>query len=246
MKTSRYETQKMLAQYLEAEWGDIIPFNSSSGIRPSTSQSISFYSRVAHEICEHMPLSDVKLIDIGCGTGRLSFELAKLRPKANFYLYDTSAQFKKFSMALLGKEPLPETIPTIGNIPNHFEEILLPTGFEAYSHKFSATNTHVLHEKPASGEYDFVVCLNVIDRLPLAEQAEFISWIFELLRPNGVIVMASPYDYKEFTGDEISDLRSAFRPYATILADADYDYIMRVSARHTHHYRSHVVIGRKN
>lgn len=98
------------------------------------------------------------------------------------------------------------------------------------------------------GFFDLVTCLNLADRVE--KPAVLVADLAKAVRPNGLLILASPLDFDlKFTPDEshwISDLRSLISPDEWLVLDTSAcRYEVRIYSRKTINYGSQVLLARR-
>jgi 2-polyprenyl-3-methyl-5-hydroxy-6-metoxy-1,4-benzoquinol methylase len=235
----------MLAQYLEAEWGDFLPYFTSDadgGLHSAGARSITFYKRMAQILAEYVP-QRASFIDVGGGTGRLCFELSELRPDLDVALFDSSELFTSFARAMAsGRTPL-DRIPIIDGSPAGVGYANDVSSLSEIASRFKASGVRVMESKPQSAEcFDVVACCNVLDRVD--DQSALIDWLVELVSDGGVLAVAAPFDYLTESPQKVTELAQISPPGSKVLFKDDLDYVIRSSPRKILHYKSSLLVLR--
>jgi len=183
-----YETDASVAQYCEFHYGDEI-----FGVP-------NFAVRCA-EICRELTGGRTieRALDLGCATGRASFELARFCAQVTGI--DFSARFIRVCHQLQEHGSIRYAVPDEGELMSFRECTLsgLGLGDTAGRIEFRQGDAHNL--KPQFSGYDLVLAANLIDRL--YDPARFVADIGARLRPGGLLVILSPYTWlEEFTPRE--------------------------------------------
>lgn len=257
----RYSTPDYIATYLLAEWGDLLyprdnPILNSSVLwqnNPAAGGPGYFYTTTASLVrkwASDINIDCRRICDIGGATGRMCFELAEQFTEAHeLVLVEPSAQFCIWSRRLLlgdtnfdGWIPVPDGLesPSYLKVPPASLPKAVP---DVHIYNVSAEDT----PRPA-GYFDIVTCLNVIDRV--SDPTQMISTIGAMLRPGGLLVLASPLHFEEsFTGRSawVQDLKELFNQECWRVAEreADIKYTFLHYRRRLNCYLSQVIGAEK-
>jgi 5-histidylcysteine sulfoxide synthase/putative 4-mercaptohistidine N1-methyltranferase len=183
-----YETDELVAQYCEFHYGDEI-----FGVP-------NFAVRCA-EFCRELTGGRTleRALDLGCATGRASFELARFCAQVTGI--DFSARFISVCHQLQEHGSIRYTIPDEGELVSFRERTLAGLGLDGVADRVEFRQGDALNLKPQHTGYDLVLAANLIDRL--YDPARFVTDIGERLRPGGLLVILSPYTWlEEFTPRE--------------------------------------------
>ncbi|MFD0914685.1 5-histidylcysteine sulfoxide synthase [Methylophilus luteus] len=179
---SHYESDKLLSEYAEFHYGD-----SYFGV-PNFCQALSEY---AIEHLQSRPAA--KALDLGCATGRATFELA--RHFDHVTGIDFSARFIGLALKLAQQGVLRYTMATEGDLISYQERQLAALGLDQVVDKVAFWQGDACNLKPQFTGYDFILAANLIDRLYSPRQ--FLSSIHERLNMGGVLMLTSPYTWQE-------------------------------------------------
>ncbi len=199
-----YENDAAVAQYCDAHYG------------PDKFGIDNFPARLVELCMESMGDRPKKrALDLGCAVGRASFELAKHFDFVSGV--DFSARFIRIAHQLQEKGVIHYQLPEEGEIVSFHEMRLSDLGLAATSAKVEFTQGDAHNLKPQFTGYDLVVAANLLDRL--YDPARFLTTIHERIRPNGLLVIASPYTWlEEFTKKEnwVGGRRRSGEPFTTL------------------------------
>src|SRR5690606_16217030 len=177
---SRYETDKLLSEYAEFHYGDEY-------------FGVPNFSRALVDLVA--PLLDQKpkarALDIGCASGRASFELARFFDQVTGV--DFSARFIGQGVLLAQGESLRYTLTDEGELVSYKSRSLADLGLDAVKHKVEFLQGDACNLKPLLTGYDFVLAANLIDRLH--SPAKFLKGIHERMQMGGLLMIASPYTW---------------------------------------------------
>lgn len=192
MKRNLYETQTYLNEYLFFHYGkpkDFCPYPFAPNV------ALDFQRRVVEKCL--LPVhyrSPTRGLDVGCGVGRSTFELARLVDRA--LGIDNSKNFIRAAKRMARARSIQIRVKEEGDrfasrtvtLPKH-----LPKG----SVSFRVADAQKLSRVPGR-PFHVVLAINLIDRLP--NPRKFLSQLPGLVVPGGQLLIASPYTWmKEYT-----------------------------------------------
>ena len=184
-----YETDELVSQYLEFHYGDGY-------------FGVPNFAKACADICIEQARqngiagSNIRALDIGCAVGRSSFELA--RHFTHVDALDFSARFISAAVELQQAGIKRYTIKDEGELVSFKEIQLKQMGLAENGNRclFMQGDACNLNEK--FNGYDLIFAGNLIDRLYSPKQ--FLATIHERMRPDGLLILASPYTWlEEFT-----------------------------------------------
>ena len=178
--SSRYETDQLVSEYAEFHFGDEY-FNV-----PNFPRALA---QLAIDAMGDKPAR--KALDLGCATGRASFELA--RHFESVTGIDFSARFIGLGVQLAEQGRLRYTLVEEGELVAYKERNLAELGLDAVAHKVEFFQGDACNLKPVFSGYDLIVAANLIDRLYSPEI--FLESVHERLNSGGVLLIASPYTW---------------------------------------------------
>jgi len=179
---SSYETDRLLSEYAEFHYGD-----EYYGVT-------NFPKALAELAIRAMGDKPARrALDLGCATGRATFELA--RHFEHVIGIDFSARFIGLGARLAGQGVLRYTLTDEGDLVSYRERKLADLGLEGVRHKVEFFQGDACNLKPQFAGYDLVLAANLIDRL--YNPAKFLTAIHERLNPGGLLLIASPYTWLE-------------------------------------------------
>jgi SAM-dependent methyltransferase len=213
VNADRYASLEYQAIYLRNEWGDVL----FPDLRPDDAQACAeaeplspdeligdgrpgrFYQRTAAVTATWaagLGITARRVCDVGGSTGRLLHELANRLPDAEeLVLAEPSAAFCRWARRLLLGEDfdrwVPVPGPTLRADHRRVERAVLP---KPISHALIYQVTASDVPRP-EGYFDVVTCTNVLDRVD--DPAAFAGELTRLLRPGGLLVIASPMHFDE-------------------------------------------------
>lgn len=180
--SSHYESDKQLSEYAEFHYGE-----SYFGV-PNFPKALSDF---ALQNLQNRPAA--KALDLGCATGRATFELAKHFDHVTGI--DFSARFIGLALKLAQQGALRYTMVNEGDLVSYHERNLTELALNDVAHKVEFWQGDACNMKPHFTGYDFILAANLIDRLYSPRQ--FLSTIHERLNVGGVLMLTSPYTWLE-------------------------------------------------
>lgn len=178
--SSQYETDKLVSEYAEFHYGD-----EYFGV-PNFSKALVDVA-AAH-------LTDKpkrKALDLGCATGRATFEMAKYFDQVTGV--DFSARFINLGVQLASGDTLRYTLADEGELVSYKSRSLADLGLADTKDKVEFFQGDACNLKPVFAGYDFILAANLIDRL--YSPAKFLTTIHERLNIGGILMLASPYTW---------------------------------------------------
>ncbi|WP_455815419.1 5-histidylcysteine sulfoxide synthase [Pseudomonas graminis] len=241
-----YETDSMVSQYLDFQYGPEY-------------FGVANYAKALVEIACGVTNQRQRALDIGCATGRASFELA--RHFGQVVGMDYSARFIDVALQLTSGEAFRYVTQEEGDLVEYRQIQLkdIDLGPEQAS-RIQFVQGDACNLKPQAEPYDLVLASNLIDRL--RQPRRFLQDITRMIRPGGVLMLSSPYTWlEEFTPKEnwlggIRENGEALSTYQALqrLLAADFDeiepaqdvpFVIRETARKYQHTVAQVTLWRK-
>ena len=185
-KVNVYETDDMVAQYIEFHYGA-----EYYGVPNFPVACIEAVSQYLNE------RATGRALDLGCATGRASFELARLFDQVD--AVDFSARLIEAPTALQQTGSQRYVIQDEGELVS-YKEIKLAefSGYTEVKDKVAFMQGDACNLADKYTGYDLVFAANLIDRL--YDPAKFINAIKDRINPGGLLVLVSPYTWlEEFT-----------------------------------------------
>lgn len=179
---SQYETDAMVAQYLEFQYGQRY-FNVAN-----------FAQSLVQILMQH---SDAvprhKALDLGCATGRASFELAQYFDQVTGL--DFSARFIQQATHLAHGDTVHYTLAVEGELVDYAACNLRQVGLEHVADKVEFFQADACNLKPQFTGYDVILAANLIDRLH--HPKAFLMDIHQRLNIGAILMLTSPYTWLE-------------------------------------------------
>lgn len=180
--SSHYEDDKQLSEYAEFHYGD-----QYYGV-PNFPKALS---DLAIEVMQGRPMTTA--LDLGCATGRATFELAKHFNHVTGI--DFSARFIGLALKLSQQGVLRYAMATEGDLVSYQERTLAELGLEGTASKVEFWQGDACNLKPNFTGYDLILAANLIDRL--YSPSHFLNAIHERLNIGGILMITSPYTWLE-------------------------------------------------
>jgi putative 4-mercaptohistidine N1-methyltranferase len=185
----RYESDVLAAQYCDAHYG------------PQHFGVPNFAVTVAGICLEQMEGRTLgHALDLGCAVGRTSFELAKGGFEQVTGL-DFSTRFFRLATRMRDEGYLRYAFPEEGEIVSFHEIGLEELELDSVRDQVRFYQADACNLLEKFKGYDLVLASNLIDRL--YSPRRFLSTIHERMNPGGLLVITSPYTWREeFTKKE--------------------------------------------
>lgn len=219
-----YERESQLKKYIRSQYG---PFLKDKKYY----QSENFYQKIIQESKPYISSKTVAL-DIGCATGRIVFEYAKLGAKKVCGI-DTSSNFIQFCDLIKNEE----------------KNDLFSIAFEPSILRNTEFMCRDITEYPLPpGSFTFISCINVIDRA-LNPQL-LIEKLYDLLPVGGIVLLVDPYDWNLSPAPRryhVNDMKLFLSREQWSLEKEIFDvpYTVPLSAHTNREYKCHFVIAKK-
>ncbi|WP_370514653.1 5-histidylcysteine sulfoxide synthase [Endozoicomonas sp. OPT23] len=180
--TNPYETDTLVAQYLEFHYGD-----EYFGVKN--------YPQACAEFCHQLMQGQTmtRALDLGCSVGRSSFELARWFRHVDGI--DFSARFISAAAELQHNGKIKFFVPTEGELGDYKKVQLNDFADGIDPERVLFTQGDACNLKPKYNNYDLIFAGNLIDRLN--EPMKFLGTVHERIRDNGLLVITSPYTWLE-------------------------------------------------
>lgn len=182
---SAYETDAMVSQYAEFHYGD-----AALGV-PNFPRAMAQLAIDAHG--RHGNGKRGRALDLGCATGRASFELARVFNQV--IGIDFSARFIQVGIRLAETGAIRYTMPEEGELVSYHERRLDSLGLADTAGRVEFWQGDACNLKDIFGGFDLVLAANLIDRLYAPRR--FLDAVADRLNPGGLLVLASPYTWLE-------------------------------------------------
>ncbi len=247
---SSYESDALLSQYAEFHYGDEL-----FGV-PNFPQALA---DIAIDAQRRLGNGQFKrALDLGCATGRASFELARAFERVAGI--DFSARFIQAGVKLAETGVLRYTLPDEGDLVSYHERRLDALGLADTAARVEFWQGDACNLKDVFVGFDLILAANLIDRL--YSPRRFLADVAHRLNPGGLLLLASPYTWlEEHTKREewIGGVKKDGESYTTLdglkdLLSADYElvqgpqavpFVIRETRRKHQHTLSELTIWRR-
>ncbi len=241
-----YETDQLIAQYLDFHYN-----KNPLGIENLATAAITI-SLQHIELPKHS-----KALDIGCAVGRASFEWAKYVDHVDGI--DFSARFIQHAHTLQQKGHTDYAKRQEGDLTQH-KHISLNKLYpnKKFDH-VSFSQGDATNLKPLYTNYDIIYASNLLDRLSHPKQ--FLHHILSRLKPNGYLILLSPYTWlEEYTEKEhwlggykrngethtsFDGLKEQLQPHCDLCHQQDVPFVIAETARKHQYTFSDLTIWQK-
>lgn len=246
MALNPYETDSMVSQYLDFQYGPRY-------------FGVDNYAEALVKLALSHSQNRGEALDIGCATGRASFELA--RHFEHVTGMDYSARFIDVALQLTTGEDFRYVVPEEGDLVEYRQVRLKDFAItNEQAKRIQFVQGDACNMKPQPARYDLVLASNLIDRL--RQPARFLQDVTPMLRSGGILVLSSPYTWLEaFTpkenwlggvrenGEALTTLQALQRLLAAdfeqIGSPQDMPFVIRETARKFQHTLAQVTLWRK-
>lgn len=228
MSRNPYETRRYLDEYLLFHYDkprDICPF-------PFVPQvALRFHERIVDECLPRLRFpSPTRALDIGCGVGRLTFELTRVVD--NVVGVDSSKCFIEAAQRLAHEHHATVSVKEEGDHATK-RRVSLPRTLRNGRAEFCVGDAQNLASL-AGQPFHVVTLINLLCRLP--NPRKFLSQLPDLVAPHGYLVIASPYSWlKEFTPRRHwiapGTLPALLRPHFRLVSRRDLPFLIREHRR---------------
>ena len=177
-----YESDRQLSEYAEFHYGDAY-------------FGVANFPQTLAQLAIHT-LSDrphAKALDLGCATGRASFELA--RHFDQVIGVDFSARFIQLGVQMRDQGQIRYTLVDEGELVSYKTRSLAALDLAEVAPKVEFVQGDACNLKPQLNDFDFILAANLIDRL--YQPDAFLAQIHQRLKPGGVLMITSPYTWLE-------------------------------------------------
>lgn len=247
-QSAYYEDDTTVAQYLEFHFGE--QWHGEANFPRGL-------AKVAIEAMDGRALG--RALDVGCATGRTSFELA--RGFAHVDGIDFSNKFVEQCKVMVRDEVVRYARPEEGALVSYQERSLASLNLEGTAQRVAFHQGDACDLKPEFTGYDLVLAGNLIDRL--YDPSLFLARIHERLNEDGLLLIASPYTWLEdYTpkdkwvggfqknGEEYTTfdgLRDMLAPHFTLLMEPrSLPFVIRETRNKFQHSFSELTVWEKN
>lgn len=175
-----YESDELLSQYCEFQYGkDVL--------------GVKNFALACTKIATKYTDKKTKALDLGCATGRASFELAKTFDSVEGI--DFSVRFIGVGTRLKTDGYIGWNKPLEGDLVLKSKITLKDLQYEKIAEKVQFWQGDACNLKPNFNSYDLVMATNLIDRL--YQPKLFLEEIKNRINDGGILMITSPYTWQE-------------------------------------------------
>lgn len=242
-----YETDELVSQYCDFQYGE--EHFGVPNFAVACAQKAIAYTK---------GIKQGSALDLGCATGRASFELAKAFDKVCGI--DFSARFVQVGVELQKNNKVGYYQNGEGNIKNRYEVNLEELGLNDVKDKVEFWQGDACNLKPHFKDYDLIMATNLIDRL--YEPHLFLKSVHERINIGGYLVLTSPYTwleeytakefwiggYRDANGKEVSTLdglKQMLQEHFELVATEDVPFVIRETPRKYQHTISQMSVWKR-
>ena len=242
-----YEHDELVNQYADFQYGETY-----FGVE-------NFALKMAELAIEHSKNTPQhRALDIGCATGRCSFELANVFEEVTGI--DFSARFIQVAVNLQEKGMVNFEQKVEGEIYNSLSKNINDFSFSDVKERVEFWQGDACNLKAHFAGYDLILGTNLIDRL--YEPKLFLEKIHERLNEDGILILTSPYTWQEestkkefwlggFKNDKGEDqytlegLKNILEANFELIETQDVPFIIRETVRKFQHTLSQMSVWKK-
>lgn len=242
-----YETDLLVGQYCDFQYGE--EYLGIENFAKGCAQKAIAYSR---------DIRQGRALDLGCATGRASFELAKVFDHVSGI--DYSQAFVQIGKELQINGSISYTQNGEGDIKIRKEVNIDDFGFGDIADKIEFTQGDACSLAPEVKEFDLIMATNLIDRL--YNPYLFLEKIHERINAGGYLMLTSPYTWlEEYTAKELwiggytddsghevttlEGLKSILEANFDLAATEDIPFVIRETPRKHQYTISHLSVWKK-
>lgn len=240
-----YESDALVAQYCEFQYGD-------------THFGVNNFAVECAKIASKYTINTNRALDLGCATGRATFELAKTFDEVTGI--DFSVRFVQVGTKLKENGDVSFQSFEEGELFTNKKVTIEELGYENLKEKVTFWQGDACNLKPNFHSYDLILATNLIDRL--YQPRLFLDNVDKRLNENGILILTSPYTwqesstkkefwlggYKDENGKEIhtlDTLKEILGGKFELVATQDLEFVIKETKRKYQHTISQVSVWRK-
>ncbi|MDM8559076.1 class I SAM-dependent methyltransferase [Candidatus Parabeggiatoa sp. HSG14] len=195
---------------------------------------------------EKLVTPNTTVLDIGCGLGRMTTEMARFDDVDYAIGLDSSAFMIEEATKLANSQQsqIPIKLNLVGGKTTS-AKIGLDWTVDNCDFMVGDAQQLALQE----GAFDLVLCLNVIDRVP--NPTKVIEQIFRVLKSGGYLIITDPYDWenspitREYWITDMAEFFSHNSKWQQVQEVDGIPFVMRSTSRQIVAYMNHCLIYRK-
>lgn len=240
-----YESDALVSQYCEFQYGD-------------THFGVENFAISCANIAKKFAINSKRALDLGCATGRTSFELAKSFDTVEGV--DFSVRFVQVGSKLKDDGYVAFSVKQEGDIFINKKITIEELGYEKLKEKVTFWQGDACNLKPIYSNYDLIIATNLIDRL--YNPKLFLESVDERLNEDGILVITSPYTWQESStnkelwlggyvnaeGEEVRtlvSLKNILSDKFELIHTQDVEFVIQETARKYQHTISELSVWKK-
>ena len=239
-----YESDELVSQYCEFQYGD-------------THFGVENFAVATAKVASKFAINKTKALDLGCATGRATYELAKSFDEVEGI--DFSVRFVQVGAKLKSNGYVAFNSREEGELATNKKVTIDELGYDDLKEKVSFWQGDACNMKPNFKSYDLVMATNLIDRL--YNPRLFLDTIDERLNEDGILVITSPYTWQESSTKKefwlggfekdgvevktIDSLQLILGEKFELIHKQDLDFVIKETARKYQHTISEVSVWKK-
>lgn len=240
-----FETQAEISQMLHHHYGE-----------PSQAQEHDL--RIMSEIAANSTGARSRVLDLGCGTGRLTYELAKTFDQADGI--DFTARHIQHALHFKEQGQIRYALPHEGEIQSFHEISLRDLALDDVVEKAQFVQGDAHNLKPQFTGYDVIVCHRLLEHL--YAPTRFLKNIASRLNSKGILILSSAYQWNADeleTGKWIGGTKRDGENLTTLeglklylqhnfehIEQTEVSTVLQMNARHAQLWKNQVSIWRKH
>ena len=240
-----YESDELVAQYCEFQYGD-------------NHFGVNNFAIECAKIASKFTINTTKALDLGCATGRATYELASTFDKVEGI--DFSVRFVKVGAKLKEDGFVTFHSNEEGELFTNKKVTIEELGYENLKDKVSFWQGDACNMKPNFNSYDLIMATNLIDRLYNPQL--FLDTVDERLNDDGILILTSPYTWQESSTKKefwlggfrdknglevktIDTLKDILNEKFELIHLQDLEFVIKETARKFQHTISELSVWRK-
>jgi len=240
-----YESDALVSQYCEFQYGD-------------THFGVENFALECAKIASKFTINTTKALDLGCATGRTTYELAKTFDEVEGI--DFSVRFVQVGTKLKEDGIIAFQSPNEAELFTNKKVTIEELGYENLKEKVTFWQGDACNLKANFNSYDMILATNLIDRL--YQPRLFLDTVSQRLNDDGILILTSPYTwqesstkkefwlggYKDENGNDvhtIDTLKTILNDKFELLHTQDLDFIIKETKRKYQHTISEVSVWKK-
>jgi len=244
-KEDIYESDELVSQYCEFQYGE-------------THFGVENFAIECAKIASKFAKNKTKALDLGCATGRATYELAKSFQSVEGI--DFSVRFVQVGAKLKSDGYIAFHTKEEGELLVQKRVTLEDLEYENLKERVSFWQGDACNLKANFHSYDLILATNLIDRL--YNPKLFLESVVDRLNSDGVLIITSPYTwqesstkkelwlggYKDENGKEvktIESLKTVFKGKFELIHLQDLAFVIKETRRKYQHTISEVSVWRK-